>query len=98
MTTHVARVVGRAYAEPSRMKPNPAPILDAAASLRTAPALCVLVGDSLSDVEGAKAAGVRVIGYANKPAKEAEFEAAGADVVVTSMRQVAQALVQVKEA
>ncbi|MEV6816125.1 HAD family phosphatase [Micromonospora sp. NPDC051296] len=92
LSRHVAKTVGRAYADPSRMKPNPAPIFDASVSLGIVPALCVLVGDSLSDIEGAKAAGARVIGYANKPAKVAAFHAAGADAVVTSMRQIAQAL------
>ncbi|MGA4683568.1 HAD family hydrolase [Micromonospora sp. AB353] len=96
LSQHVVKTVGRAYADPLRMKPNPAPIVDAAASLGVVPALCVLVGDSLSDIEGAKAAGARVIGYANKPAKVAAFQEAGADAVVTSMRQIAQALMQVE--
>nr|WP_167537070.1 HAD family phosphatase [Micromonospora terminaliae] len=96
LSQHVARIVGRAYADPSRMKPNPAPILDASASLGIVPERCVLVGDSLSDVEGAKAAGASVIGYANKPAKTAAFQAVGADAVVTSMRQIAQALVRLE--
>ncbi|WP_435090576.1 HAD family hydrolase [Micromonospora aurantiaca (nom. illeg.)] len=97
LSQHVAKTVGRAYADPLRMKPNPTPIVDAAASLGVVPALCVLVGDSLSDIEGAKAAGTRVIGYANKPAKVAAFQEAGADAVVTSMRQIAQALMQVED-
>ncbi|MEV4201279.1 HAD family phosphatase [Micromonospora globbae] len=96
LSQHVAKTVGRAYADPSRMKPNPAPIFDASVSLGVVPALCVLVGDSLSDIEGAKAAGARVIGYANKPAKKAAFQAAGADALVTSMRQIAVALMQVE--
>lgn len=91
---HVRLVVGRAYAEPTRMKPNPAPILEAADVLGVEPDLCVLLGDSLSDIEGAKASGTRVIGFANRPAKRPAFEQAGADIVVTSMREVAQALVQ----
>ncbi len=95
LSQHVAKIVGRAYVDPSRMKPNPAPIVDASASLGIVPALCVLVGDSLSDIEGAKAAGARVIGYANKPAKVVAFKEAGADAVVTSMREIAQALMQV---
>ncbi|MFG3557424.1 HAD family hydrolase [Micromonospora sp. NPDC047557] len=91
LSAHVARTVGRAYANPSRMKPNPAPILEAASSVGISPALCILVGDSLADIEGAKAAGVRVIGYANRPQKEELFRAAGADALVTSMRAVAEA-------
>ncbi|MEU8092392.1 HAD family hydrolase [Micromonospora chalcea] len=90
---YVSPVVGRAYAEPARMKPNPEPILQAVQALGAQPGRCVLVGDSLSDIEGARAAGVRVIGYANRPAKVKAFQAAGADVVVTSMGMIARALI-----
>ncbi|MFI7551946.1 HAD family hydrolase [Micromonospora sediminimaris] len=98
LTRHIALVVGRAYADPARMKPNPAPILGAAEALGVEPGRCVLVGDSLSDIEGARAAGTRVIGYANKPPKERAFREAGADIVVTSMRDIAEALVEAVEA
>lgn len=75
---------------------DPAPMFDASVSLGIVPALCVLVGDPLSDIEGARTAGARVIGYANKPANKAAFQAAGADAAATSMRQIAQALMQVE--
>ncbi|PRY19129.1 HAD family hydrolase [Pseudosporangium ferrugineum] len=90
---HVSPVIGRAYAEPERMKPNPEPISRAARTLEVPPARSVLVGDSLSDIEGAKRAGVRVIAYANRPAKLEIFRAAKADVVITSMGPIAEALV-----
>jgi phosphoglycolate phosphatase-like HAD superfamily hydrolase len=51
------------------------------------------VGDSLSDIEGAKRAGVRIIAYANRPAKLDAFRAAGADAVISSMAPIAEALV-----
>ncbi|MEV6368740.1 HAD family phosphatase [Micromonospora musae] len=89
---YVSPVVGRAYAEPARMKPNPEPILRAANCLGQAPSRCILVGDSLSDIEGARAAGVRVIGYANRAPKLAAFRAAEADVVITSMGDLASVL------
>lgn len=90
---YVSPVVGRAYAEPGRMKPNPEPILQAVRALGEPPARCVLVGDSLSDIEGARAAGVAVIGYANRKGKTDAFRAAGADVVITSMADIARRLV-----
>ncbi len=93
LTGHVSPVIGRAYAEPERMKPNPEPISRAVRMLDVPPARSVLVGDSLSDIEGAHAAGVRVIAYANRPAKLDTFQAAGADVVVASMGPLAEALV-----
>lgn len=86
----VTAVVGRAYADPRRMKPNPAPVLDAVRTLGVEPSACALVGDSLSDIEAARAAGVTAIGYANRPWKRAAFTTA--DLVITSMREVADAL------
>ncbi|MBQ1048517.1 HAD family phosphatase [Micromonospora sp. C51] len=90
---YASPVVGRAYAAPDRMKPNPEPILQAVRAVGATPSHCVLVGDSLSDIEGARAAGARAIGYANRPAKAGTFRAAGADVVITSMGQVANVLI-----
>lgn len=91
---YISPVVGRAYADPACMKPNPEPILQAVYAVGEPPSRCVLVGDSLTDIDGARAAGVRVIGYANRPAKVERFRAAGADVVVTSMRKIADVLVE----
>ncbi|MGA3523780.1 hypothetical protein [Melissospora conviva] len=56
-------------------------------------ARCVLIEDSLSDIEGARAAGVVVIGHANRPAKVDAFRLAGADALVTSMGEIAAALI-----
>ncbi len=89
---HVASVVGRAYADPARMKPNPEPILSAARALASDPGDCILIGDSLSDVDCARVAGVPVIGYANKSPKAERLRSAGADAVVTSMGDIAAAL------
>ncbi|GAA1366057.1 HAD family hydrolase [Catellatospora chokoriensis] len=91
---YVLSIVGRAFAEPDLMKPNPAPILRAVRSFGVAPADCVLIGDSIADIEGARAAGVPVIGYANRRHKATRFAAAGADVVVTSMEEIMQALIE----
>ncbi|PSK61953.1 Phosphoglycolate phosphatase [Micromonospora sp. MH33] len=93
LAAYVSPVVGRTYADPGRMKPNPQPILYAASAVREPPSQCVLIGDSLSDIYGARAAGVRVIGYANRPAKVENFQAAGADVVITSMGEIASMLI-----
>ncbi|MGV9981369.1 HAD family hydrolase [Micromonospora wenchangensis] len=93
LAIHVSPIVGRAYANPQQMKPDPAPILQAAHAVGESPTRSVLVGDSLTDIDGARAVGVRVIGYANRVAKAERFRAAEADVVVTSMREIADALV-----
>jgi HAD superfamily hydrolase (TIGR01509 family) len=90
LAAYVTPIIGRAYADPRRMKPHPGPVLDAVRALDPVPESCVLVGDSLSDIETAHAAGVIAIGYANKPWKVNAF--AAADIVITSMGEVADAL------
>ncbi|MFC7530493.1 HAD family hydrolase [Actinoplanes sp. GCM10030250] len=90
LASYVNPIIGRAFADPRRMKPNPEPVLAAVHALRAAPEHCTLVGDSLSDIEAAHAAGVAVIGYANRDWKVAAFRSA--DVVVTSMGDIAEAL------
>jgi beta-phosphoglucomutase-like phosphatase (HAD superfamily) len=83
-------VVGRRHGRPELMKPHPAPIEDALRRLGVDPAAAVLVGDSLSDVVGARAAGVRCIGFADKPGKTDLL--ADADVVIEDMRVLAEQL------
>jgi HAD superfamily hydrolase (TIGR01509 family) len=90
LTGYVHPVIGRAYADPLRMKPNPAPVLAAVQELRAEPADCLLVGDSASDIEAARSAGVPVVGYANKRGKRERL--ALADVVIDSMADLATAL------
>jgi hypothetical protein len=85
---------GRAHADPDRMKPNPEPILQAVRAVGEPPSRCVLVDDSLSDIDGTRAAGVRVIGYANRPAKVELLWVAGADVVIMSMSEIASVLIE----
>lgn len=89
-------VSGRVFARPDLMKPNPEPILTAAKAMSASPEDCVLIGDSLADINGAHAAGVAVIGYANRPEKVERFAAAGANIVITTMADAALALAQLK--
>lgn len=79
---YVSQVIGRQPGHPEAMKPNPKPVTRAASVLGLAPTECVLVGDSPSDIGAAKGAGVRSIGYANKPYKNTTLANAGADIVV----------------
>lgn len=89
LTSYVYPVIGRPEAAPERMKPDPFPVLAAVRELGAEPAECVLVGDSVSDIEAAHAAGVAAIGYANKPGKRERF--AAADVVIDSMAELVTA-------
>jgi beta-phosphoglucomutase-like phosphatase (HAD superfamily) len=74
------------------MKPNPTPIWSAVLALGVEPSSCALVGDSLSNIEAAKAAGTPAIGYANRLAKREKFRLAGANEVITSMGEIARVL------
>jgi phosphoglycolate phosphatase-like HAD superfamily hydrolase len=89
----VDAIVGRAYAEPHLMKPDPGPITTALHSLGIEPGVAVLVGDSATDIGAARAAGVACIGYANKPGKRDLL--AGADAVVENMQVLADHLARV---
>ncbi|MFE1872973.1 HAD family hydrolase [Streptomyces sp. NPDC059496] len=88
----VDEIIGRPSLQPDLMKPSPHPLLTAASALGVAPGLTVLVGDSVTDVEAAHAAGARSIGYANKASKEVSLVDAGADVVVLGMQEIADSL------
>ncbi|MFF3854700.1 HAD family hydrolase [Micromonospora sp. NPDC002575] len=90
LTPYVHPVVGRPEGAPGRMKPDPYPVLAALRELDAAPADCVLVGDSATDVEAAHAAGIAAIGYANKPGKRARL--AAADATIDSMAELVAAL------
>ncbi|MFF5701575.1 HAD family hydrolase [Streptomyces sp. NPDC012794] len=89
---YVARIVGRPSGQPHLMKPNPFPLITAAEQAHMDVTHCTLIGDSLTDIQAAHAAGTTVIGYANKPHKAALFAEAGADVVTDSMQTIADAL------
>ncbi|MFD6873197.1 MULTISPECIES: HAD family hydrolase [unclassified Streptomyces] len=92
ITGVVDEVIGRPLLRPDLMKPSPHPLLTAATSFGMAPSLTVLIGDSVTDVEAAHAAGAGSIGYANKAPKQTALQDAGADVVIREMQQIAQSL------
>ncbi|MDN3356128.1 HAD family hydrolase [Actinomadura sp. DC4] len=82
------RIIGRTDPDPDLLKPSPHLITRAVKELGADSAECVLIGDSLSDIEGARNAGVFNVGYANKPGKLERFTTAGADAVITSMGEL----------
>lgn len=78
-------VIGRVIARPELMKPHPYALETALASLVVPASRAVLVGDSVSDIEAGKTAGVGVIGYANKPGKWERLVATGADAIIDNL-------------
>jgi phosphoglycolate phosphatase-like HAD superfamily hydrolase len=77
-------VFGRADADPKKLKPNPLFLNQAMDALRTEPEKCLMVGDSVSDFEAAKAAGVPFLGYTYTPDRAALLYQAGADIVINT--------------
>ncbi|MFI7105623.1 HAD family hydrolase [Nonomuraea sp. NPDC050227] len=88
----VEYVSARATADPSLMKPNPHLLNQALVHLGAEPSSALLVGDSTTDVEASKHAGVIAVGYANRPGKVERLSDAGADLIVTGMQELATAL------
>lgn len=88
----IETVVGRPVLRPDLMKPSPHPLLKAAAILGVSPQRSALVGDSVTDIEAALAAGAGSIGFANKPGKAGALAAAGACAVVDDMGAIARSL------
>ncbi|MBV8525395.1 MAG: HAD-IA family hydrolase [Acetobacteraceae bacterium] len=80
-----ANVCGR---ELRQGKPNPEIFLLAASELRTAPTHCFVVEDAPAGVEAARAGGMMALGVA-RLRDEALLRAAGADLVATSLDEVA---------
>ncbi|SDT73612.1 HAD family hydrolase [Actinoplanes derwentensis] len=78
--------------DPRLLKPHPFLLergLTATGAARNGTAF---IGDSVTDIEAGRAAGIPTIGYANKPGKHQRLTDAGADVVIDSMHDLANAL------
>jgi phosphoglycolate phosphatase len=70
------------------MKPDPLPLLDAAAECGVAPGLCCMVGDSRNDILAARAAGFRAVGVNYGYRQGADLVALGAEVSLDSLPQL----------
>jgi HAD superfamily hydrolase (TIGR01509 family) len=92
LVEHVDVIVGRTEPDPRLLKPNPHLVVRALDTLGSDPASCALVGDSISDIQAAQAAGTASIGFANKRGKAERFQRAGADAIVDSMAELHSAL------
>jgi phosphoglycolate phosphatase len=78
-------VIGRAMGRPQLMKPNPYVVELALARLGVRATSAVLVGDSVSDIEAARAAAAPAVGYANKPGKRQRLFTAGAAAIIEDL-------------
>lgn len=90
LTSAVTAVIGRAYAAPHLMKPDPMPLRLALAEVGEPSDRVLLIGDSLTDIEVCSAVGVPCVAFANKPGKIEKFSEAPA--VISNMEEMASAL------
>ncbi|WP_410794071.1 HAD family hydrolase [Kribbella sp. C-35] len=88
----VQEILGRPYGDPSLMKPHPELVRRALATLDRQPQSCVMIGDSITDIQVSRAADVHSIGYAKTPERGTELHRAGADAVITDMTALADAI------
>ncbi len=93
---YVVDIVGRPAEQPHLMKPNPHPLIQAAELLHVDVTACTLIGDSITDIQAAHAAGATVIGYANKPHKAELFAELRADAITRDVRSISDALLAVQ--
>jgi phosphoglycolate phosphatase len=70
------------------MKPDPLPLLDAAAECGVAPGDCCMVGDSRNDMLAARAAGFRAVGVSYGYRQGADLMALGAEVILDSLPEL----------
>lgn len=89
----VDHISGRYYGmDPRSLKPSRHLVNRALAALVADPDNAVFIGDSAEDVAAGLAAGVPVIGYANKPGKRPTLTEAGAAAIVESLAELSSAL------
>jgi phosphoglycolate phosphatase-like HAD superfamily hydrolase len=82
---YIGAISARSGPDVSQLKPSPH-LLDAAIQkLGCGRDACVMVGDSASDIEAARGAGVAVIAFANKPGKHDRLAALHPDAIIRSM-------------
>jgi HAD superfamily hydrolase (TIGR01509 family) len=87
-----ARVHGRRHARPELMKPHPSCLREAMRRTGATADSCLMVGDSVSDFEAARAVGVPFLGFARTARKRGLLADAGAAHVVAGLAPVLDAV------
>lgn len=85
LAEYVRDVVGRPEHQPALMKPNTYSVDEALRIANVEPGDAILIGDSVSDVIVAHAAGVRSLGYAKNPVRGLELDTVGADALTATI-------------
>lgn len=77
-----------AFEDVKHHKPHPEPLLKAAKLLKTRPANCIYIGDSIFEMQAAKSAGMIGVGILTGFYKERDLKTAGASFVFSDMIDV----------
>lgn len=81
-------ISARVHPDPGLLKPNPYLLEQAVEALDTTPDQCAMVGDSVSDIEAAHAAGTAAIAYADEPGKHQQFQAHALEAIIDHMSEL----------
>lgn len=87
----MSHVFGRVSGRADRLKPSPAMLLDAAVAAGVPASAAVMVGDSVTDVEAAAAAGMPGIGLTPDADRSRAMREAGAVAVLPDTAALGQA-------
>jgi HAD superfamily hydrolase (TIGR01549 family) len=85
---HVRDVVGRPEHRPDLMKPNTHMVNKALEMAGSPPSEAVMIGDAVSDIQVARTAGVRALGYAKYPRRGDELRKARADALTPTILEL----------
>lgn len=87
--------VAAALEDTTKHKPEPEPLLHAAAVLQVDPTDCVYVGDAVVDMEAARAAGMGAVAVTWGAGERQALEAAGPDALCTTVGELTAYLIEV---
>lgn len=91
LTDVIPTVVARTEPDPALLKPNAHLLALAIRQAARVSADCILIGDSVTDVIAARAAGTAVIAYANKPGKRDALRKTNPDAIIEALADVTRA-------
>lgn len=84
----ISHISARESANAELLKPHPFLVCRGISALAAESSACVMVGDSVTDIDAARAAGTRTIGYANKAGKRERLQRRGADAVIEQLSEL----------
>lgn len=92
LRSQVSGIFARTSADLSQLKPSPFFLNAALTTLNVRRDAAVFVGDAVTDLAAAQAAGIAAVGYANKPGKTARFAPWHPAAVIDSMADLLPAI------